>query len=89
LDIEDETHAAVVCTAHPDLTPLRADFLCDIFAIQPSLRHFALTQTAEKFLARVLLDHSLTTRVARFVYNMLEIFATAALWVLPEHFNFG
>ncbi|KAJ7859551.1 hypothetical protein B0H13DRAFT_1580683, partial [Mycena leptocephala] len=73
LDIEDEAHAALVCTAHPDLTPLRADFLRDIFAIQPSLQHFALTQTAEKFLARVLLDHSLTTRMARFVYNVLEL----------------
>ncbi|KAJ7607832.1 hypothetical protein DFH06DRAFT_922077, partial [Mycena polygramma] len=26
LDIEDETHAAMVCTAHPELTPLRAAF---------------------------------------------------------------
>ncbi|KAJ7745460.1 hypothetical protein DFH07DRAFT_748903 [Mycena maculata] len=62
LDIEDETHAALVCTAHLELTPLRAALLRDIFAIQPSLQHCAHTQTAREFLGRVLLDHAVTWR---------------------------
>ncbi|KAJ7432657.1 hypothetical protein B0H11DRAFT_2379118 [Mycena galericulata] len=89
MDVEDESHAAFVCTAHPDLTPLRAHFLRDVFAIRPTLRHSALTQSADVFLGHVLLDRAVTTRVAKFVYDMLEIFATKAMWVPPEHFNLG
>ncbi|KAJ7757779.1 hypothetical protein DFH07DRAFT_742065, partial [Mycena maculata] len=89
MDVEDESHAALVCTTHLSLTPLQADFLCDVFAIQPTLQHKALTQTAEAFLSRVLLDCMVTTRVAKFVYEVLQIYETQAMWVSPEHFNLG
>ncbi|KAJ7168251.1 hypothetical protein C8R43DRAFT_983704, partial [Mycena crocata] len=89
MDVEDEAHAALVCTAHPMLTPLRAAFLRDLFVLQPSLRHFAATQTADDFLTGVLLNRVLTSRVAKFIYDMLEIYATKAMWVPPEHFNLG
>ncbi|KAJ6520759.1 hypothetical protein DFH09DRAFT_839259, partial [Mycena vulgaris] len=72
MDVEDESHAALVCTA-PDLTLLRAVFLRDVFMIKPTLRHFALTQSADEFLGHVLLDRVVTGRVARYVYDVLEI----------------
>ncbi|KAF7363892.1 RNA-directed DNA polymerase from mobile element jockey [Mycena sanguinolenta] len=87
LDVEDESHAALVCTAHPHLTPLRAQFFRDVFASQPSLRHLAMTRSADEFLGALLLDRTVTTRVAKFVHDVLQVFATKEMWVAPEHFN--
>ncbi|KAK7042221.1 RNA-directed DNA polymerase from mobile element jockey [Favolaschia claudopus] len=87
LDVEDESHAALVCTAHPGLTPLREEFLRDVFVLQPSLRHLAMTRSANVFLGSLLLDRIVTTRVAKFVHDVLQIFETKEMWVAPEHFN--
>jgi hypothetical protein len=89
MDVEDESHAALVCTAHPDLTPLRGDFLRDVFALQPDLRRLASTTSADEFLETVLLDRIVTARVAKYVFEVLQVFETKAMWVPPEHFNFG
>ncbi|KAJ7201783.1 hypothetical protein B0H12DRAFT_1036153 [Mycena haematopus] len=87
MDVEDESHAALVCTAHPDLTPLRAEFLRELFALQPSLRLVAMTRSADEFLGCLLLDRTVTTRVAKFVCEILRIFDTKEIWVPPEHFD--
>jgi hypothetical protein len=87
LDVEDESHAALVCTAHPELTPLRTVFLRDVFALQPTLHHLATTRSADNFLGSLLLDRTVTTRVAKFVHDVLRVFDTKEMWVAPEHFN--
>ncbi|KAJ7016045.1 hypothetical protein C8F04DRAFT_1166709 [Mycena alexandri] len=76
MEVEDETHAALVY------------FLRDVFGLRPSLPHSSVqTQSAEDFLACLLLDQAITSRMARYVYDMLQIFETQAMWVPPEHFN--
>ncbi|KAJ7034592.1 hypothetical protein C8F04DRAFT_1101509 [Mycena alexandri] len=87
MEVEDETHAALVCTGHPELSPLRADFLRDVFALRPALQSLVLTQPAEDFLACLLLDQAVTSRMARYVFNVLQIYETREMWVPPEHFN--
>ncbi|KAJ7755444.1 hypothetical protein B0H16DRAFT_1315668 [Mycena metata] len=87
MEVEDETHAALVCTGHPDLSPLRADFLRDVFELRPSLQSSVLTQSAEDFLACLLLDQAVTSRMACYVYNVLQIYEMREMWVPPEHFD--
>ncbi|KAK7023888.1 hypothetical protein R3P38DRAFT_2779333 [Favolaschia claudopus] len=87
LDVEDESHAALVCTAHPALTPLRVEFLRDIFALKPSMRNLAATRSADSFLGCLLLDRTVMTRAAKFVHDILQIYDTKEMWVAPEHFN--
>ncbi|KAJ7044031.1 hypothetical protein C8F04DRAFT_878631, partial [Mycena alexandri] len=72
MEVEDETHAALVCTGHPELSPLRADFLRDVFGLRPSLH--SSVQAQGDFLACLLLDQAVTSRMARYVYDMLQIF---------------
>ncbi|KAJ7137812.1 hypothetical protein C8R44DRAFT_728016 [Mycena epipterygia] len=75
--MEDESHTAL----------LRADFLRDVFALQPALKHIALTKLADKFLGCVLLDRVVTTCMARYVYEVLLLFETKAINLCGEMEN--
>ncbi|KAJ7158910.1 hypothetical protein C8R46DRAFT_1110743 [Mycena filopes] len=87
MEVEDETHAALVCTAHPELSPLRTQFLRDVFGLRPSLQDSVQTMSAEDFLACLLLDQAVTSRMARYVYDIMQVFDTQEMWVPPAHFN--
>ncbi|KAJ7267965.1 hypothetical protein C8J57DRAFT_1067514, partial [Mycena rebaudengoi] len=86
MDIEDEVHATLVCTSNPRLTPLRADFLRAIFDLHPPLRALALSLSAEEFLRHIVLERRIVSRVARFVYDVLQIFDAKEVWVPPREF---
>ncbi|KAJ7231352.1 hypothetical protein C8J57DRAFT_1012813, partial [Mycena rebaudengoi] len=83
MDVEDEVHATLVCTSNPLLTPLRAEFLRAIFDLHPPLRAMATSLSAEEFLRHIVLERRIVGRVARFVYDVLQIFSTEELWVPP------
>ncbi|KAJ7346645.1 hypothetical protein DFH08DRAFT_961095 [Mycena albidolilacea] len=87
MDTEDESHTALVFTAHPDLTPLKTGFLREVFALQPSLRHMTATQSADEFLGCLLLGRRVMTPVARFLCEVLRVFDTKEIWVAPAHLN--
>ncbi|KAJ7056045.1 hypothetical protein C8F01DRAFT_1156657, partial [Mycena amicta] len=81
--VEDETHATLVCTAHPSLTPCRAAFLHDVFEQCPHLAYIARTRPASELLETILLDDSLVKRTARFLRDVLDIFEATPMWIPP------
>ncbi|KAK7007379.1 reverse transcriptase domain-containing protein [Favolaschia claudopus] len=83
--VEDECHALLICPGHPSLSRLRADFLRDVFMSQPDLRRLT-SAPAYDFLLALVANHNLTARVAKLVYDVLELYKGKELWVPPSHF---
>ncbi|KAF8155042.1 hypothetical protein K438DRAFT_2076921 [Mycena galopus ATCC 62051] len=82
--IEDECHALLVCTGHPLLSRLRADFLHDVFMSQPDLRSLVSTATAYDFLLTLIDNHNVTPRLAKLVYDVFAVFEEKDVWVPPS-----
>ncbi|KAK7012896.1 hypothetical protein R3P38DRAFT_1530675 [Favolaschia claudopus] len=83
--VEDECHALLVCTGHPRLSRLRADFLRDVFTSQPDLRRMT-SASAYDFLLTLVANHNLTAHVARLVYEVFRVYEEKELYVPPTHF---
>ncbi|KAJ7106410.1 hypothetical protein C8R43DRAFT_1080688 [Mycena crocata] len=84
--VEDESHALLVCTGHDLLPRLRANFLRDVFVLRPELRLSVTTVAAHDFLLTLIGDRELTSRLAKFVYDVLTVFEMKEVWVPQTHY---
>ncbi|KAJ7502783.1 hypothetical protein B0H11DRAFT_602354 [Mycena galericulata] len=82
--VEDESHALLVCTGHPALTGLRADFLHDIYMLRPEYTTQVQTMSAFDFLMNIIHCWDVTKRLARFVFDVFAVFKKEELWIRPQ-----
>ncbi|KAJ7094229.1 hypothetical protein C8R43DRAFT_908025 [Mycena crocata] len=83
--VEDECHALLVCTGHPSLTGMRADFLRDVFAMRPEFLMHVQTVAPYDFLVGLLHCPDVTKRLAHFVYDILMVFEQKEMRIPPTH----
>jgi hypothetical protein len=84
--VEDESHALLVCMGHPALTGLRADFLRDMYTVDPNWRTQVQAMSAHNFLMRMVRCRDATKRLARFVYDVFTVFEQEELLIPRTHF---
>ena len=77
-DVEDETHALMVCRGHHQLVPIRDTMRSEVLAIAPLLPWLA--NPGDQLLA-LLHDKRLATPMAKFIYNILTVFYSTPMFV--------
>ncbi|KAL0568902.1 hypothetical protein V5O48_013072 [Marasmius crinis-equi] len=84
-EVEDEAHALLECTASPSLVDLRAVFLAKLFQDTPSLQQSFPTADRLQFLRTFLHRHETLPLVAKFVFQVLELYDTVDIWVPAQY----
>ncbi|KAJ7619987.1 hypothetical protein DFH06DRAFT_1144193 [Mycena polygramma] len=74
VEVEDEVHALLVCTASLELTELRERFLEDAFLRDDELEQSFDDMTRYEFLRRMVSSRKAIERIARFVFEALALF---------------
>ena len=81
--IEDECHALLTCNGSCTLVYLHRRFLEDLFDKVPSLRTSYLSLSSLDFLRDIIFRNWILPIVAKFIYDVLNIFAGKEAWI-PE-----
>jgi hypothetical protein len=86
LKCETPEHALLECLAHTSLALLRADFLAKIYSAVPSLPPInVLTQDPAHFICVLLDQRKVTYLLARFVFDIFEVYESVPLRVPHEY----
>ena len=73
-DVETPEHALISCESSDRLVELRSVFLSKLFADLPSLRGRMAELTNTEFLKAIIYPRSTIALVAKFAYEVLELF---------------
>jgi hypothetical protein len=80
--VEDEVHALVVCVGHPQLLVLRDTLRSEVGDIVPL---FPWNADHDNQLRSLLHDRRLAVPLAKFIYNVLNIFSSVPMYVPAPH----
>ncbi|RDB24922.1 RNA-directed DNA polymerase from mobile element jockey [Hypsizygus marmoreus] len=78
--VEDEGHALFGCRSHPQLLQLRAQFLQNLFALEPPLRIAFQCVHTTLFVESIVQDNRLCPMFAAYVYDVFTIYDTAEIF---------
>jgi hypothetical protein len=85
--VEDEVHALLVCQGHPDFSPLRLAMQADVQALLPGF-HWGTASCHTQVTRRLLVllhDRRLAVLMAKFIYDILNIFDSHPMFIPPPY----
>jgi hypothetical protein len=85
--VEDEVHALLVCQGHPGFSPLRLAMQADVQALLPGF-HWGTASCHTQVTRRLLVllhDRRLAVLMAKFIYDILNIFDSHPMFIPPPY----
>jgi hypothetical protein len=84
IQVETPEHALITCESSGTLIELRGIFLGKLFTDLPNLRHRMAELSETEFLKAIIYPRSTIALVAKYAFDVLEVFYAAAVYRLSE-----